>query len=236
MESTEGRGVGISEMPELLNNLVNELSGDLERSGSELTIELIVPLKLINQGADRWDCAMGMGLTSPFGFHYEVIVRPWERVYGRDRAKLQARLAAKWNRVYDTDASVTWVCTREDAQAGIAARLHNDGPVCVALRFVPHLDNASGISLHLRDLVATGTPVAAWPREPSCNEDRLAECMRKLVEGPRQWHRTVKNLRREAHHGGDPGHPGQHLTVLWDDPNKRLPDMRPEARLSSPKK
>lgn len=236
MKSVTECSYALDEMPALLNALHDEIVGDLERSDNELTIELVVPLQLLSHDADRWELALGMGTTSLFGVQYNVVVRSWERAYGKDRQKIRAQWVAKWGRIHNVSDEATWTCPERDAQAGIALKLHTGGPSCVALEFAPVADAGGNISQVLRALIATGTPVVAWSRVPPSDESRFKSCLEQLINAPppRMWPSTVKSYRREAHGHCDPEHPGHHFSVLWDDPNKLVPDMCAESQLQAP--
>ncbi|XXX74826.1 hypothetical protein WMF30_44955 [Sorangium sp. So ce134] len=236
MDAVEERPYAIDEMPALLNELLDELVGDLMLSENELTIETVVPLKLLGHDAARWERTLALGDTSPFGVVHDLVVRSWERAYSKDRRKLSPGWAARWRRLHDACEGVSWACDREDAGAGLVAKLLAQRPACVALRFAPLGDEADGTPPVLRTLITMGTPAVVWPREPPPDEARLKDCVSQIVAAPppRAWPRTVTDLRREAHGEQDPAHPGHYLAVLWDDPNKLLPDARPEARLASP--
>ncbi|KYF77069.1 hypothetical protein BE17_43155 [Sorangium cellulosum] len=237
LDVDQGRVYTLEETRALLNELLSQLDDDLCRSNDQLTVELVVPLGVLGCDADRWELKRGVHSTVPFGVEYDIVLRSWERAYDPRCKRITAAWAAKWGRVHaSSGGAVAWACTHDDAAAGLAARLHAQGPAAVVLRFAPPRSAADVGSSVLGELIDAGIPVAVWPREPPEDEARFKTWVEQLTGTilPAGWPAAVKEHRREAHRGTDRGHPGHHLTLLWDDPNKLLPDARPWARLASP--
>ncbi|WP_437302543.1 phosphorylase family protein [Sorangium sp. So ce388] len=237
LEVDQGRVYTLEETRALLNELLSQLDDDLCQSNDQLTVELVVPLGVLGCDADRWELKRGVHSTVPFGVEYDIVLRSWERAYDPRCKRITAAWAAKWGRVHEScGGAVAWACTHDDAAAGLATRLHAQGPAAVVLRFAPPRSAADVGSRVLGELIDAGIPVAVWPREPPEDEARFKTWVEQLTGTilPAGWPAAVKEHRREAHRGTDRRHPGHHLTLLWDDPNKLLPDARPWARLASP--
>ena len=226
----------LDEIAEPLNDLVLELDDDLSQSRNPLTIELVLPLDLLCCDADRWVLTED---SIPLGVEHEVVVRSWERAYGVRKGQSLARWQAKWRQIGDATAGHhVWVCHPQDAAVGLTPKLVPSGPACVAMRYTPARNASGGAPAVLRELIAAGTPIAVWPRETP-NEAQLKEWFERLIveKSPLLWHEAVRHYRVEAYRTDKPAaHPGHHLTVLRDDPNKLLPDARASARLASPAK
>jgi hypothetical protein len=226
----------LNEIPEPLNDLVLELDGDLSQSRNPLTIELFLPLDLLCCDADRWKLTDD---SIPLGVDHEVVVRSWERAYGVLKGH-RAPWQAKWQKICGAAAGHVWVCEHQDVATGLTPKLGPHGPACVAMRFTPAQDASDSAPAVLRKLIQAGIPIAVWPRETP-NGAWLKEWFKwieDLVENsPFLWHEAVRQYRSNAHEAGEQAaHPGHHLTVLRDDPNKLLPDARRDARLASPVK
>jgi hypothetical protein len=212
------------ELPSVLNELFDQVIEELHRCDNNLMVELMVPLGFFGCDADRWALQRGLGKSVPFGVDYQVVLRSWERSYDPSCRRIAPVWEAKW-RGAQVPGTPAWVCTEADA-GRIDTVLHGDGPTSVLVGFAPDPEAV------LRPIVAAGVPVAVWPRESST--PLHLDCVADLASRPAIWPALVKKYRRNAYSSADPKHLGHHLSVLWDDPNKRLSDARPSARLVSP--
>lgn len=215
----------VNHLQNVLNELFDQVIEELHRCNNNVTVELMVPLGLLGCDADRWALQRGLGESVPLGVDYHVILRSWERSYDPSCRRIAPVWEAKW-RTAQVPNTQAWVCTQADA-GRINTTLHGDGPTSIFVGFAPELDAV------LRPIVAAGVPVAVWPREVQ-TPCQLDKCIADFATRPMSWPTLVQDYRRQAHSGDDPRHLGHHLSVLWDDPNKRLPDARPSARLVSP--
>jgi nucleoside phosphorylase len=84
----------------------------------------------------------------------------------------------------------------------------------------------------LRAAIATGVPAILWDRRPqgdaSSHEILRSLASRHSVDLPEQ----VMRLRRDALNTSDPEHPGRHVALLWDDPDRLV--NRPELVFDGP--
>ena len=219
------RAYAADELPSVLNELFDQVIDELRRCDNNLVVELMVPLGFFYCDADRWALQRGLGKSVPFGLDYHVVLRSWERSYDPSCRRIAPVWEAKW-RGAQVPGMPAWVCTKADAPQ-IDTALHSGGPTSVFVGFAPESEAI------LRPIVAAGIPIAVWPREAP-SPSQLDECIMDFASRPASWPSLVTDYRRKAHGGADPKHLGHHLSVLWDNPNKRLPDARPSARLVSP--
>lgn len=225
---------GVDEMPALVDEMVSQLLGDLERSDNELTVELFVPLELLLCDADQWPLDLGIG-TSLLGVHWRVVVRSLERAYNGRSQLIHTKWQDNWRRLHSSPSPAPWRCTQADMTPdGAGIRYPIDEPPCVALFFTPLRNESGGGYSVLRKLMLAGVPVAVWPRKDQFEGPRLGQVLNELVASnpvAACWREAVRQYRKEAEQTPDrEGHPGAHLTVLWDDPFKLLPDALGKAR------
>lgn len=228
------RTYGVDEMPALVDEMVSQLFEDLKRSDNELTVELFVPLDLLLCDADQWPLDLGMG-TSLLGVQWRVVIRSWERSYSGRSQLLHAKWKTNWSRLHSTPGPAPWRCTLADVTPdGAVITYPVDEPPSVALFFAPLRNEPGGGYSVLRKLMLAGVPVAVWPRKDRFEGPRLGQILDELVASnpvAACWREAVRQYRKEAERMPDrEGHPGAHLTVLWDDPFKLLPDALGKAR------
>jgi hypothetical protein len=215
----------IEDLSGRLKEFVLLVGEDLRRSNNDLTIELVVPFEFLSCDADRWEPKTELADTVPFGVEYNVVIRSWER-YPPRGARMRARWEEKWRQIQQPGKDRAPACHREEADARVAKLF--SGPACVALMFVPSLDNSGRGAPVLRNLIEAGTPIAIWPRQPSPDDGSLQSWIERLTtaEPPITWPTVVKEYRRTGQDRLEQTHPGRHLTVLMDDPNKVVAETR----------
>src|SRR5437763_1125011 len=82
-------------------------------------------------------------------------------------------------------------------------------------------------------IIKTGISIALWPRELPADPEKCSDMQKKLRSlFSNQRHLSelpeVVLLQRQAAWGSIPGneqHLGHHLTLLWDDPTRPLPEV-----------
>jgi 3',5'-cyclic AMP phosphodiesterase CpdA len=236
LEPPGGEGPhSLAELPGLVMELLAQLHAELLHVKGNLTLSLFVPVELLDHAADRWEVDLGLE-SSLLGAEYKVLVRSWERAYSAGCARIVPKWRDRWERL--RMAPERAVCQYgPEHVSGDGAQLEGpaEDPACAVLRFVP--DSTEGVSPILRRLLSQGIPVAIWPREAPRDEGRLRHFLDALSsKNPlRLWREEVWAFRREARASGQE-HPGSHLTLLWDDPNKLPPDALGWARLGAPVK
>lgn len=220
------RAYSVEELPGMLDELFEQVVDELCRCQNNLIIELMVPLGLLNCAADRWALQRGLRASVPFGVPYRVVLRSWERSYDPLCRRIAPFWKKKWNRIQSSNGpSYIWKNLEIEPSAATLHELADS----VLIGFVPEPNVVLG------QLVEAGVPIAAWPRESSVS-GQLETCLAMLARQPMRWPELIREYRCAAHSGTDPEHLGYHLSVLWDDPNKILPDARQSARLVSPSK
>ena len=189
-----------------------------------MTVELFVPVDSLSCDADQWPLELDLE-TKPLGAEWRVVVRSLERAYGG----LCRRSHPKWRRYWTHGLSLPGRAARVGTQAEVVG----DVPQNVALFFAPARDEPGGGCSVLRNLIAAGVSIAVWPRKEGCENPSHRELLEHLVSSMpvTGWREAVWRYRQEAARQQDrQGHPGTHLTMLWDDPNKLPPDALGKGR------
>jgi hypothetical protein len=209
--------VAADQIREILKACVDEISTKYF-PWENLTVELFLPLVLLNEGIDKWtvDEDDEFGFPVPIGCHYQVFVRSSERLlptYNRYRGCWQE----KWKclqQLGQQSVCNAFVSGDSDDLRVLFVKLTPTNIIGVKLINAPKQVGKGSV---FAVIIKAGIPVALWLRESlslNCQEqmDRLlGGCIHKLPE-------AVKTSRLEAF-----SHPqdlliGNHLSLLWEDP------------------
>ena len=205
-------------------NLVEELREQLRRHGvkeKEVIVEFILPRELLFQAVEQWtnEAEEPLGRLSP------VVVRPMQRL--REPA-LQMGWQDCWDYLLNSQNKTLlhslWPFDRSQWRQ-VRGKLEEGK--CIALRFVP--DVLAPLRQHdLHYLLSIGTPVALWPRQEDGLADFVQELQAFLANKPlKDLPEIIRAMRQELWENEKENTSCYHLTLLWDDPNRRLPD-KPE--------
>jgi len=207
----------LDDMPARIEEIFQILD-DFNVNHNELTIEFILPRDLLCHHIEHWTDEYG----DPLGIRYRVVVRSRERLRHK---KLQrfwcpcwktADKKAAFQQVAETYAE--WVDERQLRQ--LRSKV-DKGTVCFALTFVPQI----AIDLKkdfLFALIKVGAPIAIWPRQFN-NVDELKQQLSTLLscEPLEQLPQFILKTRRELWEINHEQHTGYHLSLFWDDPDRR---------------
>jgi len=207
--------------------------GTVDSDTTELDLEFIVPRNLLDHPFEEWTNKAEDYMS--LDVQFVVVVR--DLVRQRDPT-LHFRCRGRWkhmtNGVQTDDAQISrWVTCQErsGSRGALFRQLLADECVALGLTFPPVGEFSES---ELAEALDAGTPIAIWPRArcehrshapplgvgESCAgvrfKDQFCERLgaRRLAELPR----FVLELRQTA--GGQDDSIG-HVTLLWDDPNRR---------------
>lgn len=186
-------------------------------------LEFILPSSLLNQPVEWWVADPGSRTARPLCVNYPIVVRslerirtPWLHRYWRNR----------WAAMTSATAlSAQWAPGEDGARLWNARLNANEGISAVILSGPPQ-PIPKGDEDYLWMAIAAGVPVVIWDRRENSTQESK-NVIKSLVGGlPMSLSERVSALRRAAAVDPSNGHPGQHITVLWDDPT-RLVDVSP---------
>lgn len=209
----------VGQIPLLVAEFLDQI-GDEGIDLAELTIEIFVPLKLLNQAIDDWSIEDQFGFESPLCCECQrVVLRSYERLRNYRPKGLWQKKWAYVETVRDEMAQGLFIPMDIAAQSTVATSLKD--PKAIAVKTTQgNLSTAKGGSLAL--LLRTATPIALWMRQAmDCTEDfdgLLTCCLQRVLD-------NVSQTRRDAYHNDDDSHFGKHLSLVWENPHRKPPDI-----------
>jgi hypothetical protein len=221
---------------DLLPTVPEHVSVDIE----ELTLEFIVPRRLLAHPIDQWLFDRHV-FPRPLGIRYPVVVRSLERLRNRSQHDVwhrKSRWLAENGHRADPEAIA---CVRgappRDSLA-LYSELLREGVVVLAVPFPPGEADVPG-SDEFAAALAAGLPVIVWSREPT---DPAAFC--RLVQeelagqGVLDMPGKVLWLRRDAvktmHKARQPSDFAPQVGLLWDDADRVPGSFLQPVRLQAP--
>ncbi|WP_030595461.1 trypsin-like peptidase domain-containing protein [Streptomyces fulvoviolaceus] len=219
--------------------------------GDPVMVELIVPQELMEQDFDEWKPWAGKAWSS-LGRKHPVVLRDLERFdddelhqYWRSRWQ---RFTAQ---VTSGGPAMALACDDEADQEMLEGWIESE-PSLAALVLAGSLRNPSSGAV-LEVALASGVPVILWRRSEAhhCSASAYSGCPHRIPRGcsdsedagscpaeaffsglrtdvavaaPSQWPERVRQLRGKAAAAPAGGHHAKDLVLLWDDPERRLPD------------
>ena len=183
---------------------------------------------------DQWVIKFGH-TKSKLGMRYEVVIRWRERI---EDVALWG-FCCKHHSVYagiDTPAPQQWLYAVEyveEYNTAIDQQLQGrlaECLMCVVLPFVPperpHEDEDRPDVLYT--ILDLGAPSALWPRRSGAPDWATQELPKYLQPAtPDKIPAQIRAIRSRQDAYGDPDHLGNHLTLLWEDPERLPPHARP---------
>ena len=198
----------------------------------KLSIEVFLPIEVLNEAVDQWPIPYGLDEDRPIGQIWPLVVRSYDRLYHVDLAFTQDSWTRKWGQwphdgLKATPAEVTWLKEGKDYDDNLSDRLRSSGPICLALSLTPpgH-DGVKKPDWTLKRIVSSGVPIALWLRRPVLNgTDAVQEIEKLLYEGTIDaLPGRVQTARSCTPAGRDPNYWCHQLTLLLDRPDRLPPD------------
>jgi len=216
------------ELPSLLERLLTRDHHVVNRHASELTVEFVLPRQLVGAPFDQYRYT-SRGLPRRVGLDHPVVVRSLDRMRNQ-------HLRRSWQRKWDwftrnpQDGVVTWVAVSGEYGAErLYAMLAEKSKVCLVMAFAP--EDGPDLVDELEIGLQAGTPILLWRREAADPQQFITEVSKLLSADLMSLPQRVQELRIEAAQAVDDRHPGNHLTLLFEDAD-RVPE--PYVRLRTP--
>jgi hypothetical protein len=224
-------GVTLAKMPTELGKILSTIGLQLEAARNKLTIEFILPDQLLSKEVDHWDTVDD---RDPIGTRFSVVVRPRRRLSDQSR---RAVWAGQWESMQLELANpasklAVWGCPSDDENHHSLQVELKKGCRILSLPFPPRARANSDKGV-LTALLKAGTVGAIWLRHPLPNLEDGRQVIENQVLGEaiKCLPEHVYTLRLEGWKhdptGRDPQYWQNHLTLLWDDYNRRPPDLLP---------
>lgn len=191
------------------------------RGDEEVVVHLFLPLVLWSCEADRWKWPRKRGQPQPIGAEFRVLLRSYDRAFDTSFDEDNLEWRKVWKEYAGSNPPVVMKAGRELFQGNYRMRRQKDRDTCAALDFVPspqQLVEENGVGSLLLE---SGTPIAVWFRQELEPNENLSQIVDSLVPVPREWIDRVTSHRVDAAGGGCRF--GEHLVLMWDDPDKLPP-------------
>lgn len=210
-----------------VDEIIQKLANDPDENKEIGQIEFFLPIGLLSSKVDQFRrSTIFKELKPKLGCRYRIIVRSLERM---QEPELNRNLKGRWQAfeanhrfIPDSTSKFPILQDRKFKEEEMGANLKEH--TWVGLSFTPKDERT------LAELLFSGIPVALWPRpdgiDGSCSEkirqlicrtDDTPEKLKSLPSIVQEY--RVEGTQRE----NDENHLGNHLTLLWDNPNRRLP-------------
>jgi len=206
---------------------VEEVGGDRP---AHLWLEFVLPFELLNLPVDWWPRDHGEVPHVPLAVDYPVVIRSLDRLQN-----------AAWHRFWrhrwlqlalgePPSKSVHKNVARRngDHLRGLGARLGDNEHVVATILSEPPLPGEGHGRRELEAALRSGLPVVIWHRAGRSTQEFLDVVDRLLADGWQRFPAKVAAYRRRAaiqdadgQDGPDASQFGRHLTVLWDDPDRK---------------
>ncbi|MEU9288804.1 trypsin-like peptidase domain-containing protein [Streptomyces sp. NPDC048275] len=251
--AAESAALPLAEALALARRLLPEQLAILGRSlGDTVMVELIVPQELMEEAFDEWKpwarhAWMGLGRKHP------VVLRDLERFDDEElRQYWRIRWNRFTAEAAVGGPSMALACDDDEADHEMLEGWIESEPALAVLVLAGSL-RVSASEAALEVALASGVPVVLWRRSglEGCSGSRRSACPSRIGRAcrrdgesescpaeeffrslrgdmgaapPAQWPERVRQLRGEAVKHRSVGHHAQDLVLLWDDPERRLPD------------
>ncbi|WP_030757687.1 hypothetical protein [Streptomyces griseus] len=217
----EDRLVTLAEVPAAVGELVGRTEEEWADGPGRPVLEFFLPFHLLDHPVEWF--ASGSGLTTPLCLTYPVVLRSLDRM----RAPRHHRQwHNRWQRMLEAPDTVChWDTTgqRDHDAVRWSSTLAAEERLTSVGFDVPPLRGEGERRAFLETALRVGVPLAVWDRRPVPSPD-FRRRARKLLKGKAiELPQRAKGLRSEAATaaaGQRDVHPGRHLAVLFDDPDR----------------
>lgn len=192
--------------------------------GDAVEIELLLPTDLLHLAVEWWCTELEAPAPTPLCLDYPVVVRSLDRMRAAHRHRVWAN---RWRTLWQPPPGhrVFWGRghAHGDDLGAWNAQLRRDRELTTVVLGSPPHEPAGGDEL--RSALNAGIPVILWDRRSPLTAEAAA-LLGRIFEGePTELAPRIRALRMEAAELGPDErrrHPGYHLALLWDDPDRNV--------------
>ncbi|GFJ95087.1 VMAP-C domain-containing protein [Phytohabitans rumicis] len=184
-------------------------------------IELLLPTDLLHEAVEWWRTELEEPAPTPLCLDYPIVVRSLDRM----RATFRHRVwADRWKALWRPPARHRLYWGRpatDDSLDQWNAVLRTDTEITtVSLGTSPERSEGGA---ELRSALNAGVPVILWDRRVPLDSSTIRLIEKLAEDEPELLRDRLAELRRAAATAADqPHHPGRHLALLWDDPERTV--------------
>lgn len=198
-------------------------------SGPVVEVELLLPTDLLHTPVEWWRIELDAPAPTPLCLDYPVAVRSLDRMRAAHRHRVWTnRWRAMWRHPPGHRLYCGRLCGDDTDLAQWNARLRDDqGFTTVVLSTSPQHEAGRE---ELLSALNAGIPVILWDRRVPL-EPEATRLLEHITQGaPADLPYRIRALRAEAAQlpaAEQDQHPGRHLALLWDDPDRKVYDGGP---------
>lgn len=224
----------LDEIKQRVATLTEAAESDWAPYEADISVEFILPRELLNLNVEQWQWEAESDFPEPMGCHFPVCVRSLERMTAR---KWHRQWYIRWRQLKSQSRERGVIAPEAGfwGEPGAEPNLRRltsyfervPGVVALVLGMPP----ADGVTSF--DEVAVGlragVPVIIWHRK-DCGSDEFVAMVKDLLHAGDPGHllERVRLVRTSAFADeAVGGHVGNHLAVLWDDPERVVVPDRP---------
>jgi hypothetical protein len=237
-ETAQGISCQKDHLHEVFNKFVdNALNKYLIAEYYQLNIEVFLPMSLMGINVDQWKIDDPILDQRPLGVRYPIRLRSLERMNLPYLVNYRCNWQQNWDRVRTFLGQTPDPILFEHLQKMEnlkSKRLAIQLAEKICLKVTCPIPQDKTEELFKGILLAT-TPIALWTRceiEPDSNASaEIDEVLSQLLSQPlNHLCKSVQQIREKADAEEDEQHLGCHLSLLWDNPYRLLPDAITELK------
>ncbi|WP_250007950.1 hypothetical protein [Actinoplanes sp. M2I2] len=217
--------VHLRDLEREVEQLIEQMEIDWSDRTGTVFVEFVLPWELLNVGVDRWRKETGSARPIALAMDYPVVVRSLERLRTQ---RWHRPWHQRWRQLLKAPAhsKVYWSHpSGKDYFTRLESELKADDRVVSLVLSEPPAQRGETGQQEIEAALRAGLPVIIWHRG-DCTSAEFREAVTSLVSdgGIGRLPLRAKELRHEAlrlEPAQRDGHIGHHLTILWDDPERR---------------
>ena len=226
-EETKGVVCSPSDISEVVTKLLKRSLDYMLGKNYNLTIEFFIPIDYLSTDLDRLEITEDYE-SYPLGKEFKVLVRSYERLENNYLSRYLPQWRSNWERAtsnfqtvpildsfkpFSTINNCNWKKLAVDLKEKIGIKI-----TCV----VPELEQKN----LFKAILISAIPIAVWLRKDIRECDREPELDRILTSGDLEMlPEYIRKEREDAYIDDIEEHFGNHLVLLWEDPNRLTPDV-----------
>lgn len=223
-----------SQPPQELRATLAEIFCYANRSKADrsalLSVELVLPSHLLHDcDMHGWEVPVGKKSREPLGGYCPVVARSYDRIYDPDLLSSWPLWREKWEqRPHQANGDdVFWLDAGQAFEGNLYATLGKAGSVVAA-----HASKPEPALENLETLLDAGIPVALWARHRAGASGEVEPALRELVCGGRldRLPERLRTQRKKSAGEAVPAALWDHVTLLWDSPERLPPDVHYRLR------
>jgi nucleoside phosphorylase len=229
-EPADPRDTTFRQVERVMQSAIRHAETVWRDNNGPVELELLLPTELLHKAVEWWNIELEAPAPTPLCLDYPVVVRSLDRMRAAYRHRVWAnRWRSMWR--HPPGHRLYWgrVGPGDSDLDQWNARLRDDRDLTtVVLSASPEHDAGHD---ELQSALNAGIPVILWDRRTPLAPD-AARLLATIVDGaPDKLAHHIRALRSEAARlppGERHGHPGRHLALLWDDPERNVYDGGPQ--------